>query len=167
MKLHKMIEVYLKYDNMHTNLIINAFICINNHVNSCIKCMLLLCPWIAITEQSNSTWLNLEQLVHGDPSWSETGISPSEPLWMLSWSNKRLWIFTILWILSRSIPVSADFASINCPFGIAPLPNGFTALWWLFSVTVSISSMASSLYLLMKVPPLDASKRYLSCRPNP
>ena len=32
-----MIEMYLKYDNMHTNGIINAFICINNHVNSCIS----------------------------------------------------------------------------------------------------------------------------------
>ena len=32
--------IYLKYDNMHTNVIINVFICINNHVNSCIKCML-------------------------------------------------------------------------------------------------------------------------------
>ena len=40
MKLYKMIEMYLKYDNMHTNVIINTFICINNHVNSCIKCML-------------------------------------------------------------------------------------------------------------------------------
>ena len=33
MTLHKMIEMYLKYDNMHTNVIINAFSCINNHVN--------------------------------------------------------------------------------------------------------------------------------------
>ena len=41
MKFYKMIEIYLKYDNMNTNGIINAFICINNHVNSCIKCMLL------------------------------------------------------------------------------------------------------------------------------
>ena len=40
MKLHKMIEMYLKYDNMHTNGIINALIYINNHVNSCINCML-------------------------------------------------------------------------------------------------------------------------------
>ena len=38
MKLSKMIEIYLKYDNMHTIRTINAFICINNHVNSCIKC---------------------------------------------------------------------------------------------------------------------------------
>ena len=40
MKLHKMIEMYLKYDNMHINGTINAFIYINNHVNSCINCML-------------------------------------------------------------------------------------------------------------------------------
>ena len=40
MKLCKMIEMYLKYDNMHTIRTINAFICINNLVNACIKCML-------------------------------------------------------------------------------------------------------------------------------
>ena len=40
MTLHKMIEIYLKYDNMHINGTINAFIYINNHKNSCIKCML-------------------------------------------------------------------------------------------------------------------------------
>ena len=39
MKLSQMIEIYLKYDNMHTIRTINAFTCINNHVNSCIKCM--------------------------------------------------------------------------------------------------------------------------------
>ena len=40
MKLCKMIEIYLKYDNMHIIGTISAFICINNHINSCIKCML-------------------------------------------------------------------------------------------------------------------------------
>ena len=40
MNLCKMIEIYLKYDNMHTIRTINAFICINNHVNSCINSML-------------------------------------------------------------------------------------------------------------------------------
>ena len=35
MKLFKMIEIYLKYDNMHTIGVINAFICIDNHVNAC------------------------------------------------------------------------------------------------------------------------------------
>ena len=40
MKLCKMIEIYLKYDNMHTIRTINAFICINNHVNSCLNSIL-------------------------------------------------------------------------------------------------------------------------------
>ena len=40
MKLYKMIEISLKYDNMHTFGVINAFIYINNHVNSCINSML-------------------------------------------------------------------------------------------------------------------------------
>ena len=44
MKLCKMIEIYLKYDNMHTIGLINAFICINNHVNSCINIMLSTIP---------------------------------------------------------------------------------------------------------------------------
>ena len=35
-----MIEIYLKYDNMHTFGIINAFNCINNHVNLCVNSML-------------------------------------------------------------------------------------------------------------------------------
>ena len=39
-KLCKMIEIYLKYDNMHIIRTINAFIYINNHVNSCIDRML-------------------------------------------------------------------------------------------------------------------------------
>ena len=58
---------------------------------------------------------------------------------MLGQSNSRFWTFAILLILSKSIPVSTDFASINCPFGIAPLPNGLAILWWLFSATVSQS----------------------------
>ena len=40
MKLCKMIEIYLKYGNMHTFGVINAFICINNHVISFISSML-------------------------------------------------------------------------------------------------------------------------------
>ena len=40
MKLYKMIEIYLKYDNMHTFGVINAVIWINNHVNLCINSML-------------------------------------------------------------------------------------------------------------------------------
>ena len=44
MKLCRMIEIYLNYDNMHTIRTINVFICINNHVNSCINSMLSGCP---------------------------------------------------------------------------------------------------------------------------
>ena len=40
MKWYKMIEIYLKYDNMPIFGMINAFICINNHVISCINSML-------------------------------------------------------------------------------------------------------------------------------
>ena len=35
-----MIEIYLKYDNMHIFVMINALICINNHVITCINSML-------------------------------------------------------------------------------------------------------------------------------
>ena len=40
MKLCKIIEIYLRYDNMHTFGIINALNGINNHVNSCMNSML-------------------------------------------------------------------------------------------------------------------------------
>ena len=39
-----MIEIYLKYDNMHIFGMINAFNCINKHVNSCINNMLSAPP---------------------------------------------------------------------------------------------------------------------------
>ena len=42
LKLHKMIEMNSKYDNMHTNRIFNALNFINNRVNSCINFMLSL-----------------------------------------------------------------------------------------------------------------------------
>ena len=40
MNLHKMIEICLKDDNMHIFVIINALICINNYVITCINSML-------------------------------------------------------------------------------------------------------------------------------
>ena len=40
LKLHKMIKMHSKYDNMHTNRIFNALNSINNHLNSCINCIL-------------------------------------------------------------------------------------------------------------------------------
>ena len=42
LKLHKMIEMQSKYDNMHTNRIFNTLNYINNHVNSCTNCMISL-----------------------------------------------------------------------------------------------------------------------------
>ena len=35
-----MIEMHSKYDNMHINVMFYALICINNHVLSCLDCML-------------------------------------------------------------------------------------------------------------------------------
>ena len=40
MNLHKMIEICLKDDNMHIFVMINALICINNYVITCIISML-------------------------------------------------------------------------------------------------------------------------------
>ena len=51
-----MIEIYLKYDNMHTFGIINAFNCINNHVNSCINSMLSDDRMGERTEKGDRTW---------------------------------------------------------------------------------------------------------------
>ena len=55
--------MYLKYDNMHINGIINTFICINNHVNSCTNCMLsVLAMWHMIIVQVSRTWHPHERL---------------------------------------------------------------------------------------------------------
>ena len=40
MNLHKMIEICLKDDNKHIFVVINALICINNYVITCINSML-------------------------------------------------------------------------------------------------------------------------------
>ena len=42
MNLYKMIEILLKYDNMHIIGVINALNCINNHIITCINSMLSL-----------------------------------------------------------------------------------------------------------------------------
>ena len=39
-----MIDMHLKYDNMHINGTFNASIFINNHINSCINFMLSVIP---------------------------------------------------------------------------------------------------------------------------
>ena len=52
-----MIYMHSKYDNMHRNRIFNVFICINNHVNSCINWMLsefLVCAFFMIERERES-----------------------------------------------------------------------------------------------------------------
>ena len=59
MNLHKMIEICLKDDNMHIFVMINALICINNYVITCINSMLshMHCDnQVAIFIASNSTF---------------------------------------------------------------------------------------------------------------
>ena len=52
-----MIEMYLKYDNMHTNKIFNALIFINNHVNSCKNCMLSRMPSVTHVDICARGWV--------------------------------------------------------------------------------------------------------------
>ena len=59
-----MIEMYLKYDNMHIFGMINAFICINNHVNSCINSMLSWIYDIIIIINLNESVCRVVVLVH-------------------------------------------------------------------------------------------------------
>ena len=63
MKLYKMIEMCLKYDNMHTIRTINAFLCIDNHVNSCINIM--LSTMVDTMRNSNNTFIHFTSLVAG------------------------------------------------------------------------------------------------------
>ena len=58
-KLHKMIEMHSKYDNMHTNRIFNALNCINNHVNSCMNCMLAVRNEFSMKSCINMFYLNI------------------------------------------------------------------------------------------------------------
>ena len=80
LKLHKMIKMHSKYDNMRTSIIFNALNCINNHVNSYITCMLtlllssFLCVW----------WRNCPSL------------HSSFPLSLLSLSNSDIGLSTNL-----------------------------------------------------------------------
>ena len=54
MNLHKMIEIYLKYDNMHIIVMINALICINNYIITCINNMLSRSPKCHIVDATLS-----------------------------------------------------------------------------------------------------------------
>ena len=54
MNLHKMIEICLKDDNMHTFIMINALIIINNYVITCINSMLSIAK-VACTQVATAT----------------------------------------------------------------------------------------------------------------
>ena len=56
LKLHKLIDMHLRYDNMHTYRTYNALICINDHVNLCINCMLSV---TYITKEKDSPTLQI------------------------------------------------------------------------------------------------------------
>ena len=53
LKLHEMIDMYSNYDNMHTNVIFYALICINNHIIVCVNCILLI-----VTPPNGYFWRN-------------------------------------------------------------------------------------------------------------
>ena len=80
------------------------------------------CLLSAITGQSNSTCSKLEQCEHGETSTCETGARPSEPGQTLSESMIKFWASVSFSILSKSIPVSAAFASNIPPFAGALRP---------------------------------------------
>ena len=42
--MHRMIKMHSKYDNMHINVMFYALNCMNNHVLSCLDCMLSCNP---------------------------------------------------------------------------------------------------------------------------
>ena len=67
MKLCKMIEIYLQYENMHTIRTINVFICITNHINSCINSMLsdnmiddCVSDWLVVWDVSYNNYETLD-----------------------------------------------------------------------------------------------------------
>ena len=100
--------------------------------------------------------------MNGDVPCNVMSVSPSKSFQMLSRSSRRFLTFSTFSIISTSMPISTNLASINCPFNVAPRLSGFAALWWSFYAIVLISSIVSSLNFLMKVLPLAASKIYLS-----
>ena len=63
LKLRKMIDMHLKYDNIWTNVISYALISINNHLNSCINYMLLNpAAWIIASPLEIYYIISLESL---------------------------------------------------------------------------------------------------------
>ena len=62
MNLHKMIEICLKDDNMHRFVMINALICINIYVITCMNSMLSVS---SITEKKEVLFVHADELKHG------------------------------------------------------------------------------------------------------
>ena len=71
MNLHTMIEICLKDDNMHIFVMINALICINNYVITCINSMLsafkgrILSNLATIRDQSRLDWITIKSRKQG------------------------------------------------------------------------------------------------------
>ena len=53
-----MIDMHLKYDNMHKNEIFYALICINNDIITCINCMLLMISTLDSKEEVSPPLMN-------------------------------------------------------------------------------------------------------------
>ena len=101
LKLHKMIDMHSKYDNMHTNRIFNVLNCINNYVNSCINCMLSTIHDGAYQKISNPN-------PHTNPIF-HVNDSPS---------NARLVTISILPLI---LPPQQTRRPNNAKFGLKPL----------------------------------------------
>ena len=65
MNLHKMIEICLKDDNMHIFVMINALICINNYVITCINSMLSAITEVDSHKSQSSAHLGHAPVVSG------------------------------------------------------------------------------------------------------
>ena len=69
MNLHKMIEICLKDDNMHRFVMINALICINIYVITCINSMLSVCLRRALESRVLSYKLQILPIYLGTSFW--------------------------------------------------------------------------------------------------
>ena len=77
-----MIEIYLKYDNMHTFGMINALNCINNHVNSSINSMLSRgCVWRRQRASGNGDSIGRGECTQGTREFGKIPKRPSDREW--------------------------------------------------------------------------------------
>ena len=71
-----MIDMHLKYDNMHKNGMFYALICINNHVIACLGCMLSR----NALEACKGMWQC--HLGHHGPEWGRHGAKDKLAKWI-------------------------------------------------------------------------------------